>query len=241
MGKIPFAFCWPVMCPTRLNQFSVSCITHVKRRISGFRISCMYMGTELHIHSTGHALRKIVANWKHSFTNTLLMTLYNQTLYLTHKDHALCDNGSVANCPHRHVLLEYLLSFKGLFTCFFLILQWFGKAIFHQDVIRLPLHWHHNEHWRLKSPASQLLTQSFIQTQIIENIKVPRHWPLCGEFTGTGEFPAQRASYAENISIWWRHHVLSFQWYQRRGVSLCNSLIKYEKKTILHITDPLWG
>ena len=23
----------------------------------------------------------------------------------------------------------------------------------------------------------------------------------------TGEFPAQRASYAENVSIWWRHHV----------------------------------
>ena len=38
------------------------------------------------------------------------------------------------------------------------------------------------------------------------NIKVPRHWPLCGEITGTGEFPAQRASYAENVSIWWRHH-----------------------------------
>ena len=24
----------------------------------------------------------------------------------------------------------------------------------------------------------------------------------------TGEFPAQRASNAENISIWWRHHEL---------------------------------
>ena len=29
-----------------------------------------------------------------------------------------------------------------------------------------------------------------------------------GEFTGTSEFPALRASYAENVSIWWRHHVL---------------------------------
>ena len=28
---------------------------------------------------------------------------------------------------------------------------------------------------------------------------------LCGEFTGTGEFPAQRVSYAEKFSIWWRH------------------------------------
>ena len=61
--------------------------------------------------------------------------------------------------------------------------------------------------WRLKSPASGLFTQLFIQVQIKENIKAPRHWPLCGEFTGTGEFPAQKASNAENVSIWWRHHV----------------------------------
>ena len=30
---------------------------------------------------------------------------------------------------------------------------------------------------------------------------------LCaGNSPGTGEFPAQMASYAENVSIWWRHH-----------------------------------
>ena len=30
---------------------------------------------------------------------------------------------------------------------------------------------------------------------------------LCaGNSQGTGEFPAQMASYAENVSIWWRHH-----------------------------------
>ena len=38
--------------------------------------------------------------------------------------------------------------------------------------------------WRLKLPASRLLTQVLIQAQIKENIKAPRHWPLCGEFTG---------------------------------------------------------
>ena len=33
---------------------------------------------------------------------------------------------------------------------------------------------------------------------------------LCaGNSPVTGEFPAQRASYAENVSIWWRHHVLN--------------------------------
>ena len=43
--------------------------------------------------------------------------------------------------------------------------------------------------WRLKSPALRLFTQSFIQTQIKENIKAPRHWPLCGEFTGDRWIP----------------------------------------------------
>ena len=55
-----------------------------------------------------------------------------------------------------------------------------------------------------QSTSSPLFTQTFIQTQIKENIKAPRHWPLCGEFTC--EFPAQMVSDAENVSIWWRHH-----------------------------------
>ena len=38
--------------------------------------------------------------------------------------------------------------------------------------------------WRLKSPASRLFTQPIIETQIKENIKAPRHWPLGEEFTG---------------------------------------------------------
>ena len=61
--------------------------------------------------------------------------------------------------------------------------------------------------WRLKSPASRLFTQQFIRAQIKENIKVPHHWPFAGNSPETGEFPAQMASNAENVSIWWRHHV----------------------------------
>ena len=34
-----------------------------------------------------------------------------------------------------------------------------------------------------------LFTQSFIQMQIKENIKAPRHWPLWGEFTGERWIP----------------------------------------------------
>ena len=43
--------------------------------------------------------------------------------------------------------------------------------------------------WRLKSPASRVFTQAFIRAQIKENIKAPRHWPLCGEFTGDRRIP----------------------------------------------------
>ena len=36
---------------------------------------------------------------------------------------------------------------------------------------------------------------------------------LCaGNSPGTGEFPAQMVSNAENVSIWWRHHELNTWW-----------------------------
>ena len=70
------------------------------------------------------------------------------------------------------------------------------------------LQWRHNwARWRLKAPASRLFTQSFIQAQIKENIKAPRHWPLWGEFTGDQWIPRKKASNTENVSIWWRHPV----------------------------------
>ena len=53
----------------------------------------------------------------------------------------------------------------------------------------------------------RLFTQPFILAQIKENIKAPRHWLWEGNSVVTGEFPAQMASNAENVSIWWRCHV----------------------------------
>ena len=38
-----------------------------------------------------------------------------------------------------------------------------------------------------------------------KHIKAPRHWPLWWESTGDRWFPSQRASNAENVSIWRRH------------------------------------
>ena len=68
--------------------------------------------------------------------------------------------------------------------------------------------------------ASQITSLTIVywtvysDTQIKQNIKAPRHWPVCGEFTG--EFPAQMAINAENVSIWWRHHVIKLSSMQSR-------------------------
>ena len=40
--------------------------------------------------------------------------------------------------------------------------------------------------------ASRLFTQPFVQAQIKQNIKIPRRWPLWGEFTGDRWIPAHK-------------------------------------------------
>ena len=53
---------------------------------------------------------------------------------------------------------------------------------------------------RLKSPSSRLFPQPFIQAQIKEMLRVTG---LCERNSPVnGEFPTQRASNAENVSIW---------------------------------------
>ena len=77
------------------------------------------------------------------------------------------------------------------------------------DMGLFSLQWRHNEHDGVSNhQPPDCLTQPSIQAQIKENIKAPRHWPLWGEFTGDRWTPRTRASNAENVSIWWRHHVL---------------------------------
>ena len=49
--------------------------------------------------------------------------------------------------------------------------------------------------WRLKPPASWLFTQPFIQAHMKENIKAPRHWPLCGEFIGDRWIPRTKGQW----------------------------------------------
>ena len=70
------------------------------------------------------------------------------------------------------------------------------------------LQWRHNERGGFSNhqPHDCLLNCLFRRrSKKISKLCVPG---LCeGNSPVTGEFPAQRASNAENISIWWRHHI----------------------------------
>ena len=101
--------------------------------------------------------------------------------------------------------------------------------------------WRHNEHDSVSNhqPRGCLLNR-FIQTPIKENIKAPRHWPLCGEFTGTGEFPTQRSSYAEKVSIWWRHHA-EYSGLKTRKVNLiCSFTLLYRYRLLKPVWTRVW-
>ena len=65
-----------------------------------------------------------------------------------------------------------------------------GK-LFVTRVGRFAQKWDHYGDVIMGAIMSQItsVTQSFIQTQIKENIKALRHWPLCGEFTGDRWIP----------------------------------------------------
>ena len=60
--------------------------------------------------------------------------------------------------------------------------------------------------WRLNAPAHDYLLNRSIRRRSKKTSKL-RVTRLCaGNSPVTGEFPAQMASNAENVSIWWRHH-----------------------------------
>ena len=59
--------------------------------------------------------------------------------------------------------------------------------------------------------ASQITSLTIVYSTVYSDTDQRKHQSsaslaFLGKSTMTDEFPAQRASNAENISIWWRHH-----------------------------------
>ena len=80
-------------------------------------------------------------------------------------------------------------------------------SIYQYSSYLLALQWRHNASDGVSNhQPHDCLFNRLSKAQIKENIKAPRHWPLCEESPVTGEFPAQKASNVENVSIWRRHY-----------------------------------
>ena len=99
----------------------------------------------------------------------------------------------------------------------------------------LPLRWRHNDHAGVSNhqPHGCLLNRLFRRKS--KKTSKLRVTGLCaGNSPGTGEFPAQMASYAENVSIWWRHHVCvhSGPLFTKRADVLLQDLVKYRSREI---------
>ena len=74
-------------------------------------------------------------------------------------------------------------------------------------VITGTLQWRHNGRDRVSNHQPRECLLSRVIRRRSKKTSKLRVTGLCvGNSLGTGEFPAQRASNAENISLWWRHH-----------------------------------
>ena len=128
----------------------------------------------------------MLVNWgKKSKLKSMLVNTYFQTL-------------RPIICQHSQPMRSYIL--LSLFSIKDIKIDPYRWLLQYSDVIMGAMASHGEHH-------ECLLNRSF-RRRSKKQTKPPRHWPLCGEFTVTGEFPAQMASNAENCSIWWRHHLI---------------------------------
>ena len=123
----------------------------------------------------------------------------------------------------------------------------------------LSLQWRHNERDSVSNhqPHDCLLNRIF-RRRSKKTSKLHVTGLCVGNSPGTSEFPAQMASNAENVSIWWRHHggnissckvlIMIPFWLKHRkkllhgdspGIGLDNSLVPNRRQTIFWINDSL--
>ena len=86
----------------------------------------------------------------------------------------------------------------------------FDDIIMHFDQyfteVRFPLQWRHNERYGVSNHQPHDCFIQPFQAQIKEKLRVTG---VCGGNSPvTVEFPAQGASIAEDVSIWWRQQVV---------------------------------
>ena len=101
-----------------------------------------------------------------------------------------------------------------------------------------PLRWRHNGPDSVSNhqPHDCLLNRLFRRGSK-KTTKIRVTGLRAGNSPETGEFPAQRASYAENVSIWWRHHAKGKCF---GDVKMINPVYRSDVKSKMIYTEWLW-
>ena len=93
-----------------------------------------------------------------------------------------------------------MLQCPGLIICVLLAIEfWLMQCLHYCDVI-------------IGAVVSQITSLTIIYSTVYSDADQRKHQSsaslafVCGDFTGTGEFPAQMASHAGNVSIWWQYN-----------------------------------
>ena len=114
------------------------------------------------------------------------------------------------NGPPHSISPQYVLFYPLiLYGCYLSQPNFYGWY----NISAISLQWRHNERDGVSDnqPHDCLLNHLFrgrskkLSKLCVTGLRA-RKWPV------TGEFPAQSTSNAENVSIWWRHHVFWTFW-----------------------------
>ena len=170
-------------------------ILHTKGQKSG---KCFHLKRSFWIEETGFLDRT-----NPSFVYvTIPSFVYVTILYIAYpKSFALCR--VFCCCP---VLFNFICILQACFTGTLAIMRL--TVLMGQSWGRPILLWRRNEQDGVSNHQSHdCLLNRLFRRRSKQASKLRVIGLFAGNSLGTGEFPAQMASNAENVSIWWRHHV----------------------------------
>ena len=138
--------------------------------------------------------------YKHLMASTR-QKWYKLQMAFCQDNHMECYHGKKINSQHENP------SFADLPRQLAIQQTWPEVILWSYQYSTQQLQWRHNGRDSVSNhqPHDCLLNRLFRRRS--KKTSRLRTTGLCaGISPGTGEFPAQMASYAENVSIWWRHH-----------------------------------
>ena len=135
----------------------------------------------------------------------------------------------------KHVSKAWMCLLNAIAQCNYAISINAGQYVCSTNSVHvwLSLQWRHNERDGVSNhQLHDSLLNRLLGCRSKKTSKFCVTGPCAGISPGTGEFPAQRASNAANVSIWWRHHA---------GTSSCVFQTIYWTYAVTHHTGLILG